>query len=158
MHILVVDDESVIREGLSRILEAGGFAVETAKNGHAAIELLQQKEFDLIITDLKMPGMNGFEVLSAVKVLQPEAAVIMITGFATVETAVEAMKSGAADYLVKPFSFNELLARIQAIARRGRTQESTLLRVGDLQIDLIQQRSVGVTKGDLSELEKRHGK
>jgi DNA-binding NtrC family response regulator len=113
MNVLVVDDESVIREGLTRILEGGGFAVETAKNGHAAIELLQQKEFDLIITDLKMPGMNGFEVLNAVKVLQPTAPVIMITGYATVETAVEAMKNGAADYLVKPFTPEQIIEKVQ---------------------------------------------
>ncbi len=113
MNILVVDDESVIREGLRRILEGGGFAVETAKDGHAAIELLQHKEFELIITDLKMPGMNGFEVLNAVKVLQPNAAVIMVTGYATVETAVDAMKSGAADYLVKPFTPDQILEKVQ---------------------------------------------
>jgi DNA-binding NtrC family response regulator len=113
MNILVVDDEAVIREGLSRTLEGDAFVVETAKNGHAAIELLQQKEFDLIITDLKMPGMNGFEVLNAVKVLQPEVPVIMITGFATVETAVEAMKSGTVDYIVKPFTPDQILEKVR---------------------------------------------
>jgi DNA-binding NtrC family response regulator len=112
MNILVVDDESVIREGLTRILEGGAYAVETAKNGHAAIELLQQKEFDLIITDLKMPGMSGFEVLNAVKILQPDTPVIMITGFATVETAVEAMKSGTVDYIVKPFTPEQILEKV----------------------------------------------
>ena len=112
MNVLVVDDEAVIREGLTRILEGGGLAVETAKNGHAAIELLQQKEFDLIITDLKMPGMDGFEVLNAVKILQPDTPVIMITGYATVETAVEAMKFGTVDYLVKPFSPEQILEKV----------------------------------------------
>ena len=112
MNVLVVDDEAVIREGLTRILEGGGLAVETAKNGHAAIELLQQKEFDLIITDLKMPGMDGFEVLNAVKILQPDTPVIMITGYATVETAVEAMKCGTVDYLVKPFSPEQILEKV----------------------------------------------
>jgi DNA-binding NtrC family response regulator len=112
MNILVVDDESVIREALTRILEGDGFTVQTAKNGHAAIELLQQNEFDLIITDLKMPGMSGFEVLSAVKTLQPSAPVIMITGFATVETAVEAMKNGTVDYLVKPFTPEQILEKV----------------------------------------------
>ena len=112
MLILVVDDEPVIREGLSRILEADSFAVETAKNGHDAIELMQQKEFDLVITDLKMPGLCGFEVLNAVKILQPEAPVIMITGYATIETAVEAMKSGTVDYLVKPFTPELILEKV----------------------------------------------
>ena len=152
MHILVVDDESVIREGLSRILEAGGFAVETAKNGHAAIELLQQKEFDLIITDLKMPGMNGFEVLSAVKVLQPEAAVIMITGFATVETAVEAMKSGAADYLVKPFSPEQIIEKVQrALEQR---QKITSLDDGSTKREVDLGRGFDQFVGESREMQK----
>jgi len=114
MNILVVDDESVIRDGLCRILQGDDFSVETAKNGHAAIELLQQKEFDLIITDLKMPGMSGFEVLNAVKILQPDTPVIMITGFATVETAVDAMKNGSVDYIVKPFTPEQILQKVHS--------------------------------------------
>jgi DNA-binding NtrC family response regulator len=121
MNILVVDDESVIREGLTRILEGGAFAVETAKNGHAAIEFLQQKEFDLIITDLKMPGMSGFEVLNAVKILQPDTPVIMITGYATVETAVEAMKSGTVDYITKPFTPEVILEKVQRALEQKNT-------------------------------------
>jgi DNA-binding NtrC family response regulator len=129
MNILVVDDESVIREGLTRILESAEHGVETAKNGHAAIELLQQKEFDLIITDLKMPGMSGFEVLNAVKVLQPEAPVIMITGFATVETAVEAMKSGTVDYIVKPFTPDQILEKVQrALEQKSQSPEEIFIR------------------------------
>lgn len=121
MNILVVDDESVIRDGLARILEGDSFAVDTAKSGHAAIELLQQKDFDLIITDLKMPGMSGFEVLNAVKTLQPETPVIMITGFATVETAVEAMKSGTVDYIVKPFTPEQILEKVYLALEQKKT-------------------------------------
>jgi DNA-binding NtrC family response regulator len=129
MNILVVDDESVIREGLTRILEGGEFAVETAKNGHAAIELLQQKEFDLIITDLKMPGMSGFEVLNAVKILQPDAPVIMITGFATVETAVEAMKNGTVDYIVKPFAPDQILEKVhRALEQKNTSVEEIYIK------------------------------
>lgn len=121
MNILVVDDESVIRDGLARILEGDSFAVDTAKSGHAAIELLQQKDFDLIITDLKMPGMSGFEVLNAVKTLQPDTPVIMITGFATVETAVEAMKSGTVDYIVKPFTPEQILEKVHLALEQKKT-------------------------------------
>jgi DNA-binding NtrC family response regulator len=129
MNVLVVDDEPVIREGLSRILEGGGFTVETAKNGHVAVELLQQKEFDLIITDLKMPGMSGFEVLNAVKVLQPNAPVIMITGFATVETAVEAMKSGTVDYIVKPFAPDQILEKVhRALEQKPASPEEIYIK------------------------------
>jgi len=129
MNILVVDDEPVIRIGLSRTLEMHDFVVDTANNGHVAIEMLQQKEYDLIITDLKMPGMSGFEVLSAVKTLQPEVPVIMITGFATVETAVEAMKAGAVDYIVKPFTPDQILEKVQrALAQRTVSVDDILIK------------------------------
>ena len=74
---------------------------------------MQQREFDLIITDLKMPGMNGIEVLKSVRTLQPNVPVILITGYASVDTAVEAMKNGAADYLQKPFTPDLLLEKVQ---------------------------------------------
>lgn len=129
MNILVVDDESVIRDGLARILEGDSFTVDTAKSGHVAIEHLQQKEFDLIITDLKMPGMSGFEVLAAVKTLQPDTPVIMITGFATVETAVEAMKNGTVDYIVKPFTPEQILEKVHlALEQKKNTVEDLYVK------------------------------
>lgn len=121
--ILVVDDETVIREGLQRVLEGDLFEVETCSSGYHAIERLQEKEYGLIITDLKMPGMNGIEVLKAVKALQPDIPVIMITGFASIDTAVEAMKNGAADYISKPFSPDLLLEKVQnALSQRSMPQ------------------------------------
>ena len=110
---MVVDDETVIREGLQRILEGERYAVDTCKSGHIAIEMLQQKDYDLIITDLKMPGMNGIEVLKAVKTLQPDVPVIMITGYATVDTAVDAMKNGAFDYIAKPFTPDQIQEKVE---------------------------------------------
>ena len=111
-RLLVVDDEGVIREGLTRILEGEGYEVETFASGNLAIERMQAIEFDLVITDLKMPGMNGIEVLKAIKVLQPEVPVIIITGYASVDTAVDAMKNGAVDYISKPFTREELIAKV----------------------------------------------
>jgi DNA-binding NtrC family response regulator len=129
MNILVIDDEPVIRVGISRTLEGSAFSVDTASNGHMGIEMLQEKEYDLIITDLKMPGMSGFEVLSAVKGLQPEVPVIMITGFATVETAVEAMKNGAVDYIVKPFTPEQILEKVnKALAQRPASVEDIIIK------------------------------
>lgn len=113
MVFLVVDDEAVIRDGIKRVLEGKEFAVETCSSGHAAIEQLQKKDYDLVITDLKMPGMDGIEVLKAVKALQADIPVMMITGYASVDTAVEAMKNGAADYISKPFSPDLLLEKVQ---------------------------------------------
>jgi DNA-binding NtrC family response regulator len=111
--ILVVDDEAAVRDGLQRILDGERFAVDTCLSGHRAIELLQDKEYDLIITDLKMPGMNGIEVLKAVKTLQPDVPVIMITGYATVDTAVDAMKNGAVDYIAKPFTPDQIIEKVE---------------------------------------------
>ncbi|TLM63705.1 MAG: sigma-54-dependent Fis family transcriptional regulator [Deltaproteobacteria bacterium] len=112
-RILVVDDDTVIREGLRRVLTMEGYLVEAQANGRAAMERLQEASFDLLITDLKMPGMSGLEVLQAVRVLQPEMPVILITGFAAVDNAVEVMKNGAADYLAKPFANDELVAKVR---------------------------------------------
>ncbi len=122
--ILVVDDEVVIREGLRRTLESEGNQVVASATGFAAVELLQRETFHLVITDLKMPGMNGLEVLRAIRVLQPEVPVIFITGYSTVETAVEAMRAGAFDYLAKPFTAEQILDKVgKALEQRALAPE-----------------------------------
>src|SRR4030042_3864358 len=103
-NLLVVDDEEVIRKGMRRILEAEGYQVTTSASGRTAIEKIQEQDFDVVITDLKMPGMDGTGVLKTIKILQPEVPVVIITGYSTVDTAVEAMKNGAFDYIAKPFT------------------------------------------------------
>ena len=110
--VLVVDDEAVIREGVKRILENSGFCVETCATGRLALEMIQEQEFQMVITDLKMPGMGGMEVLKTIKILQPEVPVIIITGYSTVDTAVEAMKNGAIDYVAKPFTPDALMEKV----------------------------------------------
>ncbi|MBK5274754.1 MAG: sigma-54-dependent Fis family transcriptional regulator [Desulfuromonadales bacterium] len=118
--ILAVDDEEVIRDGIQRVLAGDRFEVETCSSGHKAIERLQGKDYGLIITDLKMPGMDGIEVLKAVKALQPDIPVIIITGFASIDTAVEAMKNGASEYISKPFTPDLLLEKVQnALSQRS---------------------------------------
>lgn len=127
--ILVVDDEAVIREGLKRILHGDKYSVATCSSGHSAIELMQQREFDLIITDLKMPGMNGIEVLKAVKALQVDVPVIMITGYATVDTAVDAMKNGAEDYISKPFTAEQIIEKVEGtLERRAEMMDEVYLK------------------------------
>ena len=112
-NIMVVDDEAVIREGMRRILSASGYQVETSSSGRTAIEKIQEQDFDVVITDLKMPGMDGIEVLKTIKILQPEVPVIIITGYSTVDTAVEAMKNGAFDYIAKPFTSELIIEKVQ---------------------------------------------
>src|SRR5512138_2386917 len=111
-NILVVDDEAVVREGVRRILEGADYDVETCASGRTALDLLQEKEFNMVITDLKMPGMSGLEVLKSIKVLQPDIPVMIITGYSTVDTAVEAMKNGAVDYIAKPFTPDQLREKV----------------------------------------------
>src|SRR5512142_111352 len=106
--ILVVDDEQSLRDFLAIMLKKEGHDVVTAENGTHALKAVQAEIFDLIISDVKMPGIDGIEVLKNVKEVSPETVVIMITAYATAETAVEAMKLGASDYIIKPFKVDEL--------------------------------------------------
>ncbi len=128
-RILVADDDAVIREGLRRILTAEGYEVEVVSNGRAALERLEQKHFRLLVTDLKMPGMSGLEVLQAIRSFQPELPVILITGYAAIDNAVEAMKNGATDYLSKPFANDELVSKVKhAIKSRAVLIDDICLR------------------------------
>lgn len=108
-RILCVDDEAVILDSFRKILVLDGYAVDTVENGKEALGLIQTHSYDFVFTDLKMPEMDGVEVTKAVKHIRPDIDVIIITGYATVETAVECMKYGAMDYVQKPFTEDELL-------------------------------------------------
>jgi len=109
-HILVVDDEKGIREGCRRILMSEGFSADVAENGEEGLKSAKAKPYDLILVDLMMPVMSGLEMMEHVRQYDPEIIMIVITGFATIETAVEAMKHGAYDYIPKPFTPDQLLA------------------------------------------------
>ena len=108
--ILCVDDEAVILDSFRKILVLDGYSVDTVETGKEALDLIQNNPYDFLYTDLKMPEMDGVEVTKSVKHLRPDIDVVIITGYATVETAVECMKFGAMDYVQKPFSEDELLA------------------------------------------------
>jgi len=107
--ILVIDDESIVQESCKRILIPEGYCVESVSTGQEAFGKLRESSYDLVITDLKMPGISGMEALKKIKHDDPDIGIIMITGYASVETAVEAMKLGALDYLPKPFTPDELI-------------------------------------------------
>jgi DNA-binding NtrC family response regulator len=148
--ILVVDDEAVIREGMRRILEADGYVVETSASGYMALETVQEKSFDLVITDLKMPGMDGLEVLKAIKVLQPEIPVIIITGYSTVDTAVEAMKNGAFDYIAKPFTAEQISGKV----RNAIAQKTVLLDNIYLKREILEHHGFDMFVGESPEMQK----
>lgn len=118
--ILVVDDEPAQLELLSGFLKKQGFETVLAQSATKALEIFRHEPFDLIVTDQKMPDMSGLDLLKAVRAINPEASVIVITAYGTVDTAVAAIKSGAADYLTKPVNLDELLYRVEQVRERGR--------------------------------------
>jgi DNA-binding NtrC family response regulator len=120
--ILIVDDELIMRESLSGWLERDGHDVQTAISGEEALEKLNETRFDIILLDIKMEGMSGLEVLSKVMESDPDVAVVMITAYGSIPTAIEAMKNGAYDYMLKPFDPNELGVLIEKIIQH---QEQT---------------------------------
>ncbi|MBI5067496.1 MAG: sigma-54-dependent Fis family transcriptional regulator [Deltaproteobacteria bacterium] len=128
-RVLVVDDEEIVRESLGGWLTQDGLAVEVAHDGPAALEKLRQGKWAIALVDLKMPGMDGIQVLQEARKLQPEAAVVIMTAYATVDTAVAAIKQGAYDYLVKPFDPEELSLMIQKILSQQKlVHENEVLR------------------------------
>jgi CheY-like chemotaxis protein len=130
-RILCVDDEEIILDIFRRILVLDGYSVDTVETGQEALGLVQTRNYDFVFTDLKMPAMSGTDVAKSVKHLRPDIDVVIITGFATVESAVECMKHGAMDYVEKPFSEDELrrFARHALIKRRDRIQKQLKPRV-----------------------------
>jgi len=127
--ILVIDDKENVRKMLSKTLEMEGYEVEAVEDGFIGLEKAKEKKYDLVLTDLKLPKMDGLEVLTKVKELDPEMAVIVMTAYGTVETAVQAMKEGAFDYLAKPFDPDHLNVLIKrALENRRLLAENVLLR------------------------------
>jgi DNA-binding response OmpR family regulator len=125
-RVLVVDDEpdfveTVVNRLLKRKIEA-----TAAPSGEAAMALLEEKSFDVILLDVKMPGIGGMEVLREIKKLQPITEVILLTGHASVETSIDGLKSGAFDYLIKPVKFSELLEKLIAAFEKKNAQEQKI--------------------------------
>lgn len=110
--ILVIDDEDIVRTSCCRTLVPEGYDMKTAGNGFEGLKMLEEEKFDLVLTDLKMPDMDGIEVLKKIKEEWPEIMVIIITGYQTVDTAVKSIKLGAFDYIEKPFTPDTLIAAV----------------------------------------------
>jgi two-component system, NtrC family, response regulator HydG len=110
--LLIVDDKAQMREVLQKFLVAEGYAVEIAEGAEQALEKFKKGGFDLILSDIRMPLMDGYELLGAILKINPGAVVILMTAFGSIEAAVEAIKQGATDYISKPFQMEEVLLRI----------------------------------------------
>src|SRR3954471_19084961 len=125
-RVLVVDDEESIREFLEIMLRKEGYEVTCAEDGQKALELIKKKSFDLVISDLQMPNMTGIELLRHVKDQYPDILFMMITAFGTTETAVEAMKLGAYDYITKPFKIDEVRININNALKSKRLETENI--------------------------------
>ncbi|MGA2579110.1 MAG: response regulator transcription factor [Bryobacteraceae bacterium] len=135
MRILVIEDEQKLGEALREGLQAEQYEVSLAHTGEEGFYLAQAEAFDVVILDVMLPGRNGLEILTTMRVRGFKTPVLMLTARDAIEDRVRGLDAGADDYLVKPFAFSELLARIRALGRRGSRETSPKLRVADLQMD-----------------------
>jgi DNA-binding NtrC family response regulator len=122
-RLLVVDDEARFVETLSKRLTARGFYVEGASSGQQALGLLESRPFDVVILDVRMPGMTGLDTLRAIRKVQPLVKVILLSGHASINSAVEGMRLGATDFLLKPADLDDLLAKVEAAVEKKRLEE-----------------------------------
>lgn len=131
-RVLVVDDDAGVRESMARMLRAAGYTVQTAPSGEEGFDLARGDAFDVILSDMRMPGLSGLDILKKLRDVRVDASFIIMTGFGTVDTAVEAMKLGAVDFVQKPFFRDELLMRVHAAADRRQLAR---------QVDLLQRQN-----------------
>lgn len=127
LSVLVVDDELIVREALVAWFRKAGYEVEGADGGRAAIRMVDDKDYDIIFLDIKMPDVNGFDVLDHVKASCPYTMVVMITAYGSIETAVDAMKRGACDYLTKPFEPGDLVCQLERLLKQKKTLDENLI-------------------------------
>lgn len=127
VKVLVVDDELIVRESLVAWFKKSGYEVEGAEGGRRALELLAEKDYDFIFLDIKMPDMSGLDVLDRIKADCPHSMVVMITAYGSVETAVDAMKRGACDYLMKPFEPRDLVCQLERLLNQKKLLDENLL-------------------------------
>ncbi|MDC3379010.1 response regulator transcription factor [Planctomycetota bacterium] len=144
MRILVVEDEAKVANALRDGLESEHYRVKLATSGEEGFFLASSEQFDLVLLDVMLPGRDGMEILRTLRSKGHETPVLLLTARDAVEDRVAGLDAGADDYLVKPFAFPELLARVRALLRRGRTDQVLRLKAGDLELDVLTRK---VTRG-----------
>ena len=166
MRILVVEDEKRLASSLRTGLEAEGFAVDTAYDGEEGLWYAREHDYDAILLDIMLPGLNGYKVCETLRAESNWTPILMLTAKDGEWDQVEALDTGADDYVTKPFSFQVLLARVRSLMRRGATERPTNLVVGDLELDPAAHRvtragiEISLTSREMSLLEflmRRHG-
>ena len=147
MKILIVEDEPKTGDYLKQGLTEAGFVADLARDGWDGLELAKDGHYDLMILDVMLPGLDGWQVLDGVRRAGVETPVLFLTARDQVADRVKGLELGADDYLVKPFAFAELLARVRTLLRRGRGGlEPTVLKVADLELDLLRRRAIRAGK------------
>jgi len=153
VHILVVEDEQKMAKAIREGLEADDYSVRVAHTGEEGFYLIQAQPFDLVILDVMLPGHDGFEILGTLRKRGIRTPVLLLTSRDAIEDRVRGLDIGADDYLVKPFAFPELLARLRVLLRRGKQPDSGRLKLADLEMDMAQRRVM--RGGQLVELTAR---
>ncbi|MCH7849920.1 MAG: response regulator transcription factor [Planctomycetes bacterium] len=154
--VLVVEDDSAIRRGLVDALSFAGYSVTESRDGSDAVQLALEMPIDLVLLDVMLPGVDGFAILKQLRQAKPTLPVIMVTARGAEDDRVHGLRGGADDYVVKPFSAKELLARVEAVLRRSpeRPDDVNTLRADGVTIDL-QRREVVLADGTRRELSER---
>ncbi len=156
MRILIVEDELDLQEAIADGLRIDGYAVDTCDNGEDAYELLYEVNYDLVVLDLNLPKMDGLEVLEKIRDEKPELKVLILSARGSVTDKVRGLDIGANDYLVKPFDFAELEARIRNLLRRKFVQENNMLSCGEIKVDLskriavVNENEIALTKKEFA--------
>jgi len=139
MRLLIVEDEPKTGDYLHKGLSENGFVVDVARNGIDGLHLALSGDYDLVVLDVGLPGVDGWHVLEAIRA-QKQTPVMFLTARDRVDDRVKGLELGADDYLIKPFAFSELLARIRGLLRRGKTREPEQIRIGELEVDLLRHK------------------
>jgi two-component system copper resistance phosphate regulon response regulator CusR len=142
MKILIVEDEPKTGEYLQQGLSEAGFVTDLVRDGFDGLHQATTETYDLVILDVMLPGLDGWKVLEAIRRFGKEMPVLFLTARDQVEDRVRGLEIGADDYLIKPFAFSELLARVRTLLRRGKANDPQVLKVADLELDLLRRRVV----------------
>ncbi|MGL5152108.1 MAG: response regulator transcription factor [Clostridium sp.] len=159
MRILVVEDEIELCNTIAEGLKMDGYAVDTSYDGNQAYELMDVENYDLVILDLNLPGMDGIEILEKIRKTNNNLKILILSARGNISDKVKGLDLGANDYLVKPFYFEELEARVRNLLRRQFTQANTVLKLGEIKLDtikrtlIIKDEKIVVTKKELGILE-----
>ncbi len=140
MKILIIEDEQKTGDYLKQGLSEAGFVTDLARDGIDGMHLAMTDDYDLIVLDVMLPGIDGWQVLKGIRQIGKQMPVLFLTARDQIEDRVKGLELGADDYLVKPFAFSELLARVRTLLRRGKAKEPEVMQVADLELDLLRRR------------------